>query len=178
MSEIREKQYPQNLLMDIFNTENFELCIETNNVNDFIHGLEHVLLNLTNNEFEIISLIYKHGKSYKEIAKEMQITVGRVRTIEKDSLRKLRRKDNINYIKYGFRLCNLIKSIEVRITPQNACIRDIDIGVSNRYRIEQSGIFFLKDIKSKKQLMGIKGIGEKTTTKIIEKAKEYGIEIN
>lgn len=178
MNSIKETQYPQNLLMAIFNTENFELCIETNNVNDFIHGLEHVLLNLTNNEFQVISLIYKHGKSYKEIAEEMQITVGRVRTIEKDSLRKLRWKDNINYIKYGFGLCNLIKSIKVRITPQNACVRDIDIGVSNQYHIEQSGIFFLKDIKSKKQLMRIKGIGEKTATIIIEKAKEYGIEIN
>ena len=174
----KNTQYPQNLLMSIFGVEHFELCIETNSVSDFIHGLEHVLLNLTNNEFQVISLIYKHGKSYKEIAEEMQITVGRVRTIEKNSLRKLRGKDNINYIKYGFRLCNLIKSIEVRITPQNACVRDIDIGVSNRYYIEQSGVFFLKDIKSKKQLMGIKGIGEKTATKIVEKAKEYGIEIN
>ena len=174
----KNTQYPQNLLMSIFRVEHFEQCIETNNVNDFIHGLEHVLLNLPNNEFRVVSLIYKHGKSYKEIAEEMQITVGRVRTIEKDSLRKLRKKDNINYIKYGFKLCNLIKSIEVNITPQNACVRDIDIGVSNQYHIEQSGIFFLKDIKSKKQLMKIKGIGEKTATKIVESAKEYGLEIN
>ena len=39
MNSIKKTQYPHNLLMAIFNTEHFEQSIETNNVNDFISGL-------------------------------------------------------------------------------------------------------------------------------------------
>ena len=77
--KIKETQYPQNLLMAIFNTEYFEQCIETNNVNDFVKGLEHCLYNLTNKQYQVISLIYKHGYSYKKVSEEMEISEQNVR---------------------------------------------------------------------------------------------------
>ena len=175
--KIKETQYPQNLLMAIFNTEYFEQCIETNNVNDFVRGLEHSLFRLTDKQYQIISLIYKHGYSYKKISEEMHISEQNERTTEKDSLENLRKKSNINYIKYGFNLCNLISKIETNKNPENIRISDIGLSPYARFRIERSGIYLLKDIKSKKRLLRIEGIGEKTATKIIEIANEYGIKI-
>ena len=82
--KIKEAQYPQNLLMAIFNTEYFEQWIETNNVNDFLRGIEHSMFRLTDKQNQIISLIYKHGSSYKKISEEMHISEQNVRTTETD----------------------------------------------------------------------------------------------
>lgn len=183
------KPYPINLLLDIFDCEKIEDCLKTKDMNDVICGLQFVLNNMINErERKAVDEKYERKMSLQAIAEELGITKERVRQIVAKALRKMRHPARRRYIEYGYngfisykkslKEREAKKELEDKLHPQNISIDCVDFDVRSYNALRRGGVEKLGDIKSTEQIMKFRNIGAKTITNIVDKLKEYEIEIN
>lgn len=174
--KMKEKsEYPKNVLEDIFDTSNYEQLIKTD-YNLCVEGLEFCISSLSEREKIIICERYKDGISLRDIGNMHGITGTRARDIIRKSLRRIRSKQG--YIIYGIDGFEKIKRKEKEEKNLNKTdIVNIELSVRTYNCLARAGIEKLEDIKSMEQLMEMRNAGAKTIEEIVEKLKEYGIEI-
>lgn len=183
------KPYPINLLLDIFDCEKIEDCLKTKDMNDVICGLQFVLNNMINErERKAVDEKYERKMSLQAIAEELGITKERVRQIVAKALRKMRHPIRRRYIEYGYngfisykkslKEREAKKELEDKLHPQNISIDCVDFDARSYNALRRGGVEKLGDIKSTEQIMKFRNIGAKTITNIVDKLKEYEIEIN
>lgn len=183
------KPYPINLLLDIFDCEKIEDCLKTKDMNDVICGLQFVLNNMINErERKAVDEKYERKMSLQAISEELGITKERVRQIVAKALRKMRHPIRRRYIEYGYngfisykkslKEREAKKELEDKLHPQNISVDCVDFDARSYNALRRGGVEKLGDIKSTEQIMKFRNIGSKTITNIVDKLKEYGIEIN
>lgn len=183
------KPYPINLFSDIFDCEKVEDCLKTEDMNDVICGLQFVLNNMLNErERKAVNGKYERKMSLQAISEEFGITKERVRQIIAKALRKMRHPIRRRYIEYGYsgfiayekslKEREAEKELEDKLHPQNISIDCVDFDVRSYNALRRGGVEKLGDINSTEQIMKFRNIGAKTIVNIVDKLKEYGIEIN
>lgn len=184
-----DKPYPINLFLDIFDCEKIEDCLKTEDTNDVICGLQFVLNNMLNErERKAVNGKYERKMSLQAISEEFGITKERVRQIIAKALRKMRHPIRRRYIEYGYsgfiayekslKEREAEKELEDKLHPQNISIDCVDFDVRSYNALRRGGVEKLGDINSTEQIMKFRNIGAKTIVNIVDKLKEYGIEIN
>lgn len=184
-----DKPYPINLFLDIFDCEKIEDCLKTEDMNDVICGLQFVLNNMLNGrERKAVVMKYEQKMSLQSISEEFGVTRERVRQIVAKALRKMRHPTRRRYIEYGYngfldyekslKEKEAEKELEDKLHPQNISIDCIDFDIRSYNVLRRGGIEKLGDIKSIEQIMKFRNAGAKTVVNIVDKLKEYGIEIN
>lgn len=68
--------------------------------------------------------------------------------------------------------------MEYKLHPKNISIDCVDFDVRSYNALRRGGVEKLGDINSTEQIMKFRNIGAKTIVNIVDKLKEYGIEIN
>lgn len=104
-TKILKEDYPLNLLLAISGDWNLEIPKEI--TTDICAGIKYALSTLGDKEQKILNQRYELRKKLSEIADIMFISLGRVRTIECEALRKLRTPLKWQFIKNGIEGCTL-----------------------------------------------------------------------
>ena len=96
---MNKKLYPMNLIHAIRAKESEEIgeCFTEDNA----AGLRYAISVLEKEEQEIIRLGYEEGKNHEEIREILQYSVERIILLENKAIKKLRKQELYNYIKYG-----------------------------------------------------------------------------
>lgn len=120
MSE-KDLEYPDNLLADL------EISVMSNDTEDIKKGIEYAIVQLPPKYQLIINSRYKNGDTYTAIAKELGVSAQRVPFLRKKALKILRRRENLDYIQFGYD-----RAMEINKMKENAdSIRNMDINELN-----------------------------------------------
>ena len=176
--------YPDNLLYDIFGCEwEFPLPV------DFDGSLEYVLHSLTERERRVLDFRYKDGLTFEEIGKRDCVTRERIRQIHAKSLRKLRRPDRLNYLKYGVSGVIARKAESAREAvlaslpkpdkPEDISLEELELSVRSYSSLKRAGADTLRDVSEMTfdELCHVRNIGKKSVNEICAVLAEYGVSL-
>lgn len=106
--------WPYNMLEDCcynkyeynWDTELYEdtATIQNELSEDRLRGIEHALETLTERERDCLVKYYRDGRSYKDIAKDYQVTQERIRQVIAKALRKLRYPTRRKFLLLGYKI--------------------------------------------------------------------------
>lgn len=178
--------YPENLLYDIFGGE-----WEYPRPADFDGSLEYVLHSLTERERRILDFRYKDGLTFEEIGKHFCVTRERIRQIHAKSLRKLRRPDRLNYLKYGVSGVVARKTESAREAalaslpkpdnkPEDITLEELELSVRSYNCLKRAGMNTLRDVAEMTfdELCHVRNLGKKSVDEICAVLTKYGIKLN
>lgn len=177
--------YPDNLLYDIFGGE-----WEYPRPADFDGSLEYVLHSLTERERRVLDFRYKEGLTYEEIGKHFCVTRERIRQIHAKSLRKLRRPDRLNYLKYGVsgviarqtesaREAALASLPKLDIKPEDITLEELELSVRSYNCLKRAGMNTLREVSEMTfdELCHVRNVGKKSIDEIYAVLTKYGIRL-
>ena len=174
--------YPDNLLYDIFGGE-----WEFPRPADFDGSLEYVLHTLTERERRVLDFRYKEGLTFEEIGKRFCVTRERIRQIHAKALRKLRRPERLNYLKYG------VSGVIARQTenareaalaslpkpdkPEDITLEELELSVRSYNCLKRAGMNTLRELSEMTfdELCHVRNIGKKSFDEICAVLTKYGI---
>ena len=102
---IKQKEYPENLLIKIQEQHKFEMPEVTD---DIISGVEYAISTLQPNKAAVILGLYCDGYTYEQLSEKISISPGRIKNIEKNALFDLGLYERLMYILNGIRGCTNI----------------------------------------------------------------------
>ena len=176
--------YPDNLLYDIFGGE-----WESPRPADFDGTLEYVLHSLTERERRALDFRYKDGLTFEEIRKRERVSRERIRQIHAKSLRKLRRPDRLNYLKYGVSgvislKAEIVREAALASLPKPDKLEDIkleelELSVRSYNCLKRAGVDTLRDVSEMTfdELCCVRGMGKKSIDEICAALTNYGISL-
>ena len=179
------KNYPDNLLYDIFGGE-WEFPLPA----DFDGSLEYVLHSLTERERRVLDFRYKDGLTFEEIGKRECVTRERIRQIHAKSLRKLRHPGRLNYLKYGVsgviarrtesaREAALASLPKPDIKPEDIMLEELELSVRSYNCLKRAGMNTLRDVSEMTfdELCHVRNLGKKSIDEICAMLTKYGFRI-
>ena len=176
--------YPDNLLYDIFGGE-----WEFPRPADFGGSLEYVLHSLTERERRVLDFRYKDGLTFEEIGKRECVTRERIRQTHAKSLRKLRRPDRLNYLKYGV---SGVISLKAEIAREAALasqpkpdkleditLEELELSVRSYNCLKRAGMNTLRDVSEMTfdELCHVRNLGKRSIDEICAVLTNYGIRL-
>ena len=177
--------YPDNLLYDIFGGE-----WEFPRPGDFDGSLEYVLHTLTERERRVLDFRYQEGLTFEEIGKRFCVTRERIRQIHAKSLRKLRRPDRLNYLKYGVlgvirrksesaREAALASLPKLDIKPEDITLEELELSVRSYNCLKRAGMNTLRDVAEMTfdELCNVRNLGKRSIDEICAALTNYGIRL-
>lgn len=167
-------------------------------------ALLEALTRLNEREQRVIELIYLHGMTLEQSGYRLNVTRERIRQVEQTALRKLRnpslsrkfildtmdKAHMINEQKNALERENvelkkiLIKlgytfSEEYKPIPPKIPLIDLGLSVRSHNCLSRAGIKYVSDLNGMtlEKLKKVRNLGMKSCLEVIEKAREYGVEI-
>ena len=108
---IKDLEYPLNLIYAVFENEAEEIIEKSDTISDFNGSVEYVLHTLSDRETKILKNRFIDLMTLEEVGKIFGVTRSRIREIEAKALRKLRHPSRIKYLRYG--ISGVIENIKI-----------------------------------------------------------------
>ena len=99
---IKQKEYPQNLLIRLQEYEKFEVPEITD---DIISGVEYAISTLQPNKASVILGLYCDGYTYEQLSEKISMPTWRIKKVENNALFELSLYERLMYMLYGIRGC-------------------------------------------------------------------------
>ena len=180
-----KEPYPRNLFLTLAADKWFNAQIPVENITeDMVTGLEYALSTLPPRDQKIVQLRYAQKMTYTAIAKEFDVTVERIRTLEHRSIARLHHPPLIGYIKYGKKAfeerCKIIEAVKEKRYDENKYLRrisDLNISVRPINRLIAKGYETVKDIVelTEDEIVSIKDLGKKSIVEVAVELESFGI---
>ena len=168
----------------------------------YVPALEEAITQLTDREQKVLELRFVHGMTYEQCGYRFNVTRERIRQVEHKALRKLR---NPRFAKH-YLLDTLDKAFEIdaeraRLERENMMLREklekhesipkpkvepkkidiayMELSVRSYNCLKRAGFNFVDDLDGKtvSDLKKVRNLGMKSLREVVEKAREFGIEI-
>lgn len=185
LKSVFKEPYPRNLFLTLAADKWFNAQIPVENITeDMVAGLEYALSTLPPRDQKIVQLRYAQKMTYTAIAKEFDVTVERIRTLEHRSIARLHHPPLIGYIKYGkqgyVERCKIIEAEKEKRYDENKYLRrisDLNISVRPINRLIAKGYETVKDIVelTEDEIVSIKDLGKKSIVEVAVELESLGI---
>ena len=185
LNSVFKEPYPRNLFLTLAADKWFNAQIPVENITeDMVTGLEYALSTLPPRDQKIVQLRYAQKMTYTAIAKEFDVTVERIRTLEHRSIARLHHPPLIGYIKYGKKAfeerCKIIEAEKEKRYDENKYLRrisDLNISVRPINRLIAKGYETVKDIVelTEDEIVSIKDLGKKSIVEVAVELESLGI---
>ena len=168
----------------------------------YVPALKKALSELTEREQKVLELRFVHGMTYEQCGYRFNVTRERIRQVEHKALRKLR---NPRFAKH-YLLDTLDKAFEIdserarlerenvvlreklekyesipksKVEPKKINIDEMELSVRSYNCLKRAGFNFVDDLDGKtvSDLKKVRNLGMKSLREVVEKAREFGIEI-
>ena len=168
----------------------------------YVPALKEAVLQLTEREQKVLELRFVHGMTYEQCGYRFNVARERIRQVEQKALRKLR---NPRFAKH-YLLDTLDKAFEIdseraRLERENMMLREklekyenipkpkvepkkidiayMELSVRSYNCLKRAGFNFVDDLDGKtvSDLKKVRNLGMKSLREVVEKAREFGIEI-
>ena len=168
----------------------------------YVPAFEKAMSELTEREQKVLELRFVHGMTYEQCGYRFNVTRERIRQVEHKALRKLR---NPRFAKH-YLLDTLNKAFEIdaerarlerenielreklekyenipkpKAEPRKIDIDDMELSVRSYNCLRRAGFNFVDDLDGKtvSDLKKVRNLGMKSLREVVEKAREFGIEI-
>ena len=180
-----KEPYPRNLFLTLAADKWFNAQIPVENITeDMVAGLEYALSTLPPRDQKIVQLRYAQKMTYTAIAKEFDVTVERIRTLEHRSIARLHHPPLIGYIKYGkqgyVERCKRIEAEKEKRYDEDKYLRrisELNISVRPINRLIAKGYETVKDIVelTEDEIVSIKDLGKKSIVEVAVELESLGI---
>ena len=180
-----KEPYPRNLFLTLAADKWFNAQIPVENITeDMVTGLEYALSTLPPRDQKIVQLRYAQKMTYTAIAKEFDVTVERIRTLEHRSIARLHHPPLIGYIKYGkqgyVERCKRIEAEKEKRYDEDKYLRrisELNISVRPINRLIAKGYETVKDIVelTEDEIVSIKDLGKKSIAEVAVELESLGI---
>ena len=180
-----KEPYPRNLFLTLAADKWFNAQIPVENITeDMVTGLEYALSTLPPRDQKIVQLRYAQKMTYTAIAKEFDVTVERIRTLEHRSIARLHHPPLIGYIKYGkqgyVERCKRIEAEKEKRYDEDKYLRrisELNISVRPINRLIAKGYETVKDIVelTEDEIVSIKDLGKKSIVEVAVELESLGI---
>ena len=168
----------------------------------YVPALEEAITQLTDREQKVLELRFVHGMTYEQCGYRFNVTRERIRQIEAKAIRKMRNpRFRKNYL-----LDTLNKAFEIdaerarlerenmmlreklekyesipkpKVEPKKISIDDMELSVRSYNCLKRAGFNFVDDLDGKtvEDLKRVRNLGMKSLREVVEKAKQFGVEI-
>lgn len=168
----------------------------------YVPALEKAIAELTDREQKVLEMRFVHDLTYEQCGYRFGVTRERIRQVEAKALRKLRHPIFAKH----YLLDTLDKAFEIdaerarlerenedlkarlakyetfpkpKAEPKKVDIADMELSVRSYNCLRRAGFNFVDDLDGKtvEDLKRIRNLGMKSLREVIEKAREFGIEI-
>lgn len=168
----------------------------------YVPALEKAMSELTEREQKVLELRFVHGMTYEQCGYRFNVTRERIRQVEQKALRKLR---SPRFAKH-YILDTLNKAFEIdaerarlerenmmlreklekyenvpkpKAEPRKIDIADMELSIRSYNCLKRAGFKFVDDLDGKtvEDLKRVRNLGMKSLREVVEKAKQFGIEI-
>lgn len=168
----------------------------------YVPALEEAITHLTDREQMVLEMRFVHGMFLGQCGKHLNVSRERIRQIEAKAIRKLR---NPRFAKH-YLLDTLDKAFEIdaeraRLERENMMLReklekyenipkpkaeprkididDMELSVRSYNCLRRAGFNFVDDLDGKtvEDLKRVRNLGMKSLREVVEKAKQFGVEI-
>lgn len=183
--EALKEPYPKNLFLILKEDRRYGSHIPIDNITEDIkNGLEFAITSLPVRDQRIIKMRYKDKMTYSSIAKEFDLSVERIRTLEHRALVRLMYPQLLRYLKYGLNgykeMCAQAKAErENQYSADKYQIRiiEMDIGIRAQNRLIAKGYEKVKDIidLTDDEINNIRALGKKSRADVALALKKLDI---
>jgi len=180
-----KKEYPYNLLEDVFAKKEYEL---TDLTEDMADGLAYAIEALGERRKAILQMYYAEGMNTREIAEHFDVSSSAICTMKRNAVMRLRRPDalcNITYGRKGFeeRQQRLRLDKEVKKNSEQyqqvmgVRFEELDLSVRSFNCLRRAGFVTIGDIVdlTEDEIIGIKNLGWKQYDEIGRKLLARGV---
>ena len=198
-------RYPYNLALEVMTTPFSKPSDSDMNRlwRVYIPGLLEQLETLTVREKDILEMRYKHGMTLEQCGNKFGATRERIRQIEAKAIRQLRHPMHSRYfifdtadkaleiakerdelkleiIKLREKLKPFMELVNDEPEPVDIHIEDMELSVRAYNCLTRAGYYHLSDFKGKtmSDLRKVRNLGRKSLMEIVDRLKEYGLELD
>lgn len=181
----KKKEYPYNLLEEVFAYKEYEL---TEITDDMADGLAYTISVLGERREAILRMYYEESKNTREIAEHFGVSSSAICSMKRNAVMRLRRPDAMCYITYGlkgFEERNQRLRLEKEVKKNSELYQqvmgmrfeELDLSVRSFNCLRRAGFVTIGDIVdlTEDEIVGIKNLGWKQYDEIGRKLLARGV---